>query len=198
MLTIGVTGGIGSGKSLVCNFFSKRGINIVDADVVAREVVAPGTECLARITARFGPGILQTDGNLDRAALRQIVFRDTEQRQWLEAVTHPAIRSSIVEQLNQTPLPGPYQILCSPLLLEKQQDQLVDRILMVDVPEAVQIARASERDTSSEALIRSIMKAQLSREDRLARADDVVDNSGTPEHTYQQLETLHQYYGRQG
>ncbi len=187
---VGITGGIGSGKSAVTDRLASRGIDIVDADVVAREVVAPGEDTLSAIVAHFGDHILQADGSLDRAALRQIVFQDPAQRHWLEDVTHPAIRTRMKAQLESAR--GPYAVLVSPLLLESEQRALVDYVVVVDVPPELQIERASQRDQNSREQIERIMAAQLSRDKRLLGADDVIDNSGTLPFLEQQVDLLHQ------
>ncbi len=187
---VGITGGIGSGKSAVTDRLASRGIDIVDADVVAREVVAPGEDTLSAIVAHFGDHILQADGSLDRAALRQIVFQDPAQRHWLEGVTHPAIRARMEAQLKSTR--GPYAVLVSPLLLESEQRALVDYVVVVDVPPELQVERASQRDQNSREQIERIMAAQLSRDKRLLGADDVIDNSGTLPFLEQQVDLLHQ------
>lgn len=176
-LIIGITGGIGSGKSAVTGRFAQRDITVVDADLAARVVVEPGRPALEAIAAHFGGDILQADGSLDRAALRAIVFADPAQRQWLEQLTHPLIGEEIRAQLAASR--SPYTILSSPLLLESSsQRELVELVVVVDVPEEVQLARTMDRDANDEAQVRRIMAAQLPREERLALADIVVDNSG--------------------
>lgn len=187
---VGITGGIGSGKSAVTNRLADLGIDIIDADIVARDVVAPGEDTLAAIVGHFGSHILQADGTLDRAALRQIVFQEPEQRRWLEGVTHPAIRERMRRQLAIAR--SPYAVLVSPLLLESEQRMLVNHVVVVDAPPDVQIARASQRDQNSREQIARIMAAQLPREQRLLGADDVIDNSGTLTVLQQQVDELHQ------
>jgi dephospho-CoA kinase len=174
-LVVGVTGGIGSGKSAVTERFEDLGIAVVDADRAARVIVEPGREALARIAKHFGADILQADGNLDRAALRRVVFADEEARRWLEQLTHPLIGQEILDQLHAAA--SPYVILSSPLLLETSQGQLADVVVVVDVPEEVQLERTMSRDNNDEAQVRRIMAAQLPREKRLERADIVIDNS---------------------
>ncbi len=176
-LIIGITGGIGSGKSAVTDRFARMGITVVDADLAARVVVEPGRPALRAIAGHFGAGILQPDGSLDRAALRRIVFAEPAQRQWLEQLTHPLIGEEIRAQLAASH--SPYTILSSPLLLESSsQRQLAELVVVVDVPEEVQLERTMSRDANDEAQVRRIMAAQLSRQERLALADIVVDNSG--------------------
>lgn len=179
-MIIGITGGIGSGKSAVTDRFAQMGITVVDADLAARVVVEPGRPALQAIAAHFGADILQTNGRLDRAALRAIVFAEPAQRQWLEQLTHPLIGEEIRAQL--TASRSPYTILSSPLLLESSsQRELAELVVVVDVPEAVQLARTMGRDANDEAQVRRIMAAQLPRQERLALADIVVDNSGSLE-----------------
>jgi dephospho-CoA kinase len=188
-LKVGVTGGIGSGKSALTDRLEARGIAVVDADRIAREVVAPGTPALAAIAVRFGRDILHSDGSLDRAALRRIVFADPQQRLWLEGLTHPLIARTIVARLAQAT--SPYAVLSSPLLLEGSQRELVDYVVVVDVPPEVQLARTMARDDNSEELVRAIMRAQMVREERSRSADTLIDNSGTLESLADQVEALH-------
>lgn len=174
---VGVTGGIGSGKSAVTQRFEQHGIDVVDADIAARQVVEPGRPALAAIADHFGREILLPDGNLDRAALRQRVFADEEQRLWLEQLTHPLIGEEILQQLGAST--SPYAILASPLLLETSQKALTHCVVVVDVPEAVQLQRTMARDANDEAQVKRIMAAQIDRQSRLAGADYVIDNSGS-------------------
>lgn len=189
---IGLTGGIGSGKSAVANEFLKLGITVVDADQAAREAVLPGTPALTAIAEHFGNGILLPNGALDRAALREIVFANPTERLWLETLLHPIIRQIVLDALNRAA--SRYVILESPLLLETDQHSLTNRVLVVDVPEELQIKRACQRDNNNEEQIRAIMASQMARPDRLARADEVVDNSGTPDELGQAVLKLHQQY----
>jgi dephospho-CoA kinase len=189
---LGVTGGIGSGKTAATDYFKTLGITVVDADVVAREVVAPGKPALAVIAKRFGAGVIAEDGSLNRAKLREIVFADVSKRQALEAITHPAIHAELIRQLQAAS--SPYAILATPLLWETGQAKLVQHSLVIDVPEALQIQRASQRDGNSEAQIKAIMAAQLSREQRLAEADDVINNTGSLQDLYAEIDRLHPVY----
>lgn len=189
MLTVGVTGGIGSGKSAVTQRFERLGITVVDADLAARVIVEPGQPALAAIASHFGPHILQADGSLDRAALRKLVFADDAQRRWLEQLTHPLIGAQIQRQLAEST--SVYTMLSSPLLLEGTQQQLVDLVVVVDVPEAVQLQRTMQRDDNDEAQVRRIMAAQLPRDQRLERADRVIDNSGSLAALDDQVAQLH-------
>ncbi len=189
-LVVGITGGIGSGKSAVTDRLAQLGITIVDADVAARIVVEPGQPALTAIADHFGSGIIQQDGCLDRAALRKIVFEHPDERQWLESVTHPAIREEITRQLDSAD--SPYVVLSSPLLLEASQNSFADLVVVVDVPESVQLERTMKRDDNNAELVHQIMAAQLNRDDRLGAADMVIDNSGSLENLYQQVDLLHE------
>ena len=191
-LIIGLTGGIGSGKSEVSKRFAERGILIVDADVVAREVVAQGMPALTQIAAYFGADILDASGNLNRGKLRTIIFSDPAKKLWLEALLHPIINTEIRRQLANSSCD--YSILASPLLLETQQFQLVDRILVIDVSEQLQIERAIHRDKNNEAQIKAIMQTQLTRQERCARATDIIKNHGSIDELDTQVEKLHQRY----
>ena len=191
MRTIGITGGIGSGKTALTDYLAEKGITIVDADLAARVIVEPGRPALNAIFEHFGPELAQVDGSLDRAALRSIVFANPEARLWLEQLTHPLIGQEIQDQLARAT--GPYRVLSSPLLLEGSQAALVDYVVVVDVPEALQVDRASARDNNDPEQIKRIMAAQLTRNDRLAKADYVVDNSGDLNELYAQAEALHEH-----
>lgn len=171
---VGLTGGIGSGKSTIANLFVQLGVPIIDADIVAREVVAKGTRLLEQIVAYFGEQILLSNGELDRAKLRQIVFQEPLKKKWLNDLLHPAIREEMLRQLDvQT---YPYVIWVVPLLIENQLTSFCQRILVVDVSKEVQIARAAQRDNTDSAQIKNIIASQVSREIRLAAADDVINN----------------------
>jgi len=191
-LVVGVTGGIGSGKSAVTARFERLGITVVDADVVARIIVEPGKPALAAIAGHFGADILQADGTLDRAALRARVFADEADRHWLEQLTHPLIGQEIVDQLGAAR--SPYVILSSPLLVETSQKALVDCIVVVDVPEALQLQRTMQRDGNDEAQVKRIMAAQSARAARLERADIVIDNSRSLEELDQTVAELHKEF----
>ena len=189
MFVVGITGGIGSGKSAVTDYLETRGITVVDADKVARVVVEPGTPALNAIAEHFGTDILLTDGGLDRAALRKIVFDYPDERKVLEGITHPRIRDEITRQLSEAS--SPYVVLSSPLLLESGQNTFADYVVVVDVPEEVQLRRTMARDDNSEALVKQIMAAQLDRKTRLSRADTSVTNDGSLEALYERVEKLH-------
>ena len=187
---VGITGGIGSGKSAVTERLERYGVVVVDADIAARTVVAPGTPALNAIADRHGPGILDNKGALNRAALRKIVFEDPAEREWLEGVTHPAIRAEIEAQLNNAA--SPYVVLSSPLLLESGQNTYADYVVVVDVPEALQIERTAARDNNDEALVRKIMAAQLARKARVEQADELIDNSGSISELHTRVDALHE------
>ena len=186
---VGVTGGIGSGKSAVTARLEHLGIRVVDADVAARVIMEPGRPALAAVAEHFGSEILQPDGQLDRAALRKLVFADPAERRWLEQLTHPLIGAEIVNRLAAAD--SAYVVLSSPLLLETSQRDLCDLVVVVDVPESVQLDRTMARDANDEDQVRRIMAAQLPREQRLAGADEVIDNAGTLEALHRQVDALH-------
>ena len=188
-LVVGITGGIGSGKSAVTDYLEIKGITVVDADKVARVVVEPGTSGLAAIAEHFGRNILLPNGMLDRAALRKIVFDKPDERKVLEGITHPLIREEIARQLSEAG--SPYVVLASPLLLESGQSSFADYVVVVDVPESVQLSRTMTRDDNSEQLVKSIMAVQLDRETRLARADTSISNEGTLEELHSRVDALH-------
>ena len=190
MFVVGITGGIGSGKSAVTDHLETLGITVVDADKVARVVVEPGTSGLAAITEHFGMDVLLANGGLDRAALRKIVFDNPDERKVLEGITHPRIRDEIIRQLSDAS--SPYVVLSSPLLLESGQNTLADYVVVVDVPEEVQIKRTMARDDNSEALVKQIMAAQLDRQTRLSRADTSITNDTSLEELYERVEALHE------
>ena len=192
MFIVGLTGGIGSGKTAASDYFQQLGIEIVDADVVAREVVEPGQPALASIAENFGKDILLDDGTLNRQALRERVFSNPEEKVWLESLLHPLIGAEIDRQLAATA--SPYAMFVSPLLLDTQQHQRCHRIVVVDVPVETQVARASARDNNNEALIRAIISNQISREDRLAKADDVLRNDSDLANLHAQIDQLHRKY----
>ena len=192
MYVVGLTGGIGSGKSTVAQYFKQLGIDVIDADTAARKVVDKDSPALTSIADHFGVEILNVDGTLNRAALRSQIFNNPQERQWLESLLHPLIRIWIQQALSNTT--GPYTILETPLLLETDQHLLVDRILVIDVPEKLQMIRASDRDNSNEGQIHAIMNAQLPRKERLAKADDILDNSSSIEHIEYQATKLHHKY----
>ncbi|GAB3093019.1 dephospho-CoA kinase [Pseudomaricurvus hydrocarbonicus] len=189
---VGVTGGIGSGKTAVSDHFQRLGITVVDADLASRVVVETGRPALAEIAAHFGPEILQADGTLDRAQLRTAIFKDPSERQWLESLLHPLIRQEIASGLKNAS--SPYAILVSPLLVESGQSQLTQRVLVVDVPEELQLQRTVNRDNNPPEQVKAIMAAQASRQQRLNYADDVIVNDGSLMDLQEKVEALHQQY----
>ncbi len=189
---VALTGGIGSGKTAVSERFEALGICVVDADLAARIVVAPDQPALAKIAKRHGQGVLTSDGALDRKRLREIVFADARERLWLEALLHPLIGEQLGRQLSEAA--SRYAMLVSPLLKETGQVNLVDRVLVVDVPKRAQIERTLARDGGSEATIRSIIETQMSRSERLAMADDVIDNTAGFEHLDAEVKRLDSLY----
>lgn len=192
MFVVGVTGGIGSGKTAVTDRFAQHGITIVDADIAARVVVEPGQPALKAIEAHFGKQVINKDGSLDRRALREIVFAHPKERQWLESLTHPLIGQEIQHQIKNSN--SPYTILVSPLLLEGNQHQLAQRILVIDVPEELQIERTISRDNTHQESVKAIMAAQMQRVDRLAKADDIVINDKGLDHLHHEVDNLHSMY----
>lgn len=189
---LGLTGGIGSGKSAASQWFEAQGITVVDADVVAREVVEIGQPALTQIQQAFGDWVLLADGSLNRRALREYIFQSPEARKTLESITHPAIRTSIIQQLHAAQ--SPYAILVSPLLFETNQHELTQHTLLIDATIELQIERASQRDGQNIEQIRNIIAAQMSREQKQTMADDIVLNDGHLDHLYAHLRLLHQKY----
>lgn len=194
MLKVGLTGGIGSGKSTVAACFADLGVPVIDADAIARELVIPGMPALQEIAESFGPDIVAQDGTLKRAQLRSLIFCDAVQRGRLEAILHPLILREM--EVRAAKLTAPYCILGIPLLLETQQGQRVDRILVVDTPHYLQYRRVMERDHSSTGEVAAILRAQIGFRERLARADDIVTNDRDLTHLQGQVDELHQCYQR--
>lgn len=192
MYIIGLTGGIGSGKTTVGNCFLQLGINVINADIAARKIVTKGSPALTQIAEFFGQQSLLEDGTLNRAFLREEIFNDSNKRQWIEALLHPLIQIWIKQALKNAS--SAYTILESPLLLETDQHRLADRILVVDVPKELQIQRSGQRDSNNKQQIQAIMDTQLSREERLKQADDIIDNSEPLEGLPSKVEALHQTY----
>jgi len=192
ILRIGLTGGIASGKSTVAGLFAALEVPVIDTDQIAREVVEPGQPPLEKLVERFGAGILTPDGHLDRPKLREIVFTDPKARADLEALTHPAIGSAV--QARAAAAGGPYQIVVIPLLVEKGYQKQLDRVLVVDCPEALQLQRLQARDGTSPAQARAILEAQASRAARLKAADDMIRNESDVAALRQQVQALHRRY----
>ena len=190
---VGLTGGIASGKTTVANHFqSQFGIEIVDADVVAREVVEPGSEGLKAIEERWGSGILLHDGTLNRAKLREVIFANEEEKAWINGLLHPMIREKM--QADIAKVTSPYGLLVIPLMVENNLQSLADRVLVVDVDKQTQMRRTVERDGVPLEQVESILAAQASRTQRLAIADDVIKNNATNQELLPQITELHQKY----
>ncbi|MGI2180419.1 dephospho-CoA kinase [Shewanella frigidimarina] len=192
---VGLTGGIASGKTTVANLFAQYGIDLVDADVIAREVVSIGSDGLNAIKQHFGQGILLADNSLDRAALRAQVFNNPEQRLWLNNLLHPMIRQKMLDQVQAST--SAYVIMVVPLLFENHLDSLVDTTLVVDIAPELQVSRTMLRDGVSKEQVEHILASQMTREQRLALADNIIDNQGEHEQLRSQVFRLHQQYLQQ-
>ncbi|WP_311791529.1 MULTISPECIES: dephospho-CoA kinase [Pantoea] len=190
--TVALTGGIGSGKSTIANAFAALGVPIIDADVIAREVVEPGSAALQKIAERHGNGILTEEGTLNRARLRDIIFRSPDEKTWLNNLLHPLINAR-TQQLKALTT-APYVLWVVPLLVENGLQRQADRVLVVDVDEATQLMRTIQRDGIDRQQAQNILSAQATRSARLAVADDVINNSGTPDEALPQVAALHQRY----
>ena len=194
---IGISGGIGSGKTTVTDLFAKHGIGVIDADVIAREVVEPGSPALKAIVDKFGQSVLNHSGGsslgtLDRAKLRTLVFNDSETKSWLNQLLHPAIMQQMLLQTQQAK--SAYCLLSVPLLVENKLYEQVDRVVIVDVDEKIQLQRTLVRDKTNKQQIRAIMRAQATRQQRLAVADDIIDNNGKVGDLAKQITQLHKKY----
>ena len=200
MFVVGLTGGIGSGKSAAAAIFAKLGVTVINADDVAREVVEPGSKALKAIAEHFGQAMLLDSGHLNRAALREKIFSASDSsntaKQWLEELTHPLINQRIIERLNnkKSATESDYRILESPLLLETQQKDLADRLLLIDIPKSLQIERTKARDKNTEEQVNAIIAAQMSRADKQLLTDDKIENTGTLAELEQQVISLHSKY----
>jgi dephospho-CoA kinase len=192
VIRVGLTGGIASGKTTVADLFAELGAVLIDTDIIARDVVRPGTPALGEIADTFGEDVMAPGGALDRRALRELVFDDAGKRRALEAIVHPRIRAEAERQMRT--LGGPYQIIIVPLLVGSPLQQELDRILVVDCSEETQLQRLCQRDGVSEQLARKMVASQASRDERLAIADDVVSNDGELHETRRQVEQLHRHY----
>lgn len=189
MYIVGLSGGIGSGKTAISDRLAAKGIVVVDADQVARQVVEPGTEALAKIAEHFGPEILTTNGELDRAKLRQIIFSDAEAKQWLEGLLHPLIGTETWRQLETAN--SPYVLMVSPLLIESGQNAVCQRVIVVDVSVDTQIERTCSRDNNDEEQVRRIIASQADRDTRRQAATDIINNDGSLEQLQAQVDNLH-------
>lgn len=191
-LRVALTGGIASGKTAVATAFAARGVPVIDTDMLAREVVLPGTPALAAVAAAFGEGVLLPNGELDRRGLRELIFADPGRRRALEAILHPAIRAALEARL--ATIAAPYTIIAIPLLAESGGRDRFDRVLVVDVPPELQKSRLMSRDGDSARQAEAILAAQASRAERLAIADDRIDNSGSLAELEAAVERLHAKY----
>ena len=191
-MIIGLTGGIGSGKTAVSDSFEALGIDVVDADLASRVVVQKGKPCLLKIAQHFGEDILTKEAELDRAKLREIIFKSEEEKNWLESLLHPAIANQIQDELNASK--SPYTILVSPLLLETNQKDFCSKVLVVDVPVETQVVRTLKRDGVSKEQVQAIINSQISRNDRLNLADEVIVNDGTLEDLEIAIKILHEKF----
>lgn len=189
---VGLTGGIGSGKSAAADYFAARGVTCVDADIASRAVVEPGGPALQKIAAHFGPDILNSQGMLDRTKLRHIVFADPSERHWLQNLLHPLISRWLRDRISQAS--SDYVILVNPLLIESGQHSWCDRILVIDLPETLQIARTMARDDNTKTQVQNIIKAQSSADIRRAHADDIITNDQDLEHLEHAVTKLHREY----
>ncbi|HIF9183954.1 TPA: dephospho-CoA kinase [Photobacterium damselae] len=189
---VGLTGGIGSGKTTVANLFARYGVDLIDADMIARDVVAPNSAGLAAIIDKFGADITLENGELDRAQLRQLIFSKPELKEWLNQLLHPMIRQQMLAQIQAST--SPYCLLIVPLMVENNLQALTQRLLVVDVDEQVQIQRTQQRDKVPLEQVKKILASQASRSERLAAADDVITNNDDEQVLYPQVEKLHQYY----
>ncbi|MDX8125783.1 dephospho-CoA kinase [Methylomonas sp. OY6] len=192
MLKIGLTGGIGSGKSTVCRLFAEFGVPIVDADLIARQLVEPGQAALSMIARFFGQQMLNQDGSLNRARLRDAVFTDADKKRELDGIMHPLVYAQIAAEVNT--LTADYCIIAVPLLLESKNPYVVDRVLVIDCPVDVQIARVTARDKLTRQQVQAIIDSQMSRPERLSKADDVIENIAGPEQLAEQVKRLHNSY----
>ncbi|MGR8933223.1 MAG: dephospho-CoA kinase [Gammaproteobacteria bacterium] len=193
MLKIGLTGGIGCGKTVVAALFATYGTPIIDADAIAHALVEPGQPALQQLRCCFGAEIIASDGALNRAALRKLAFSDAEIKRQLENILHPLVYREMQRRLDAL-TDGAYVILSIPLLLETGMQRFVDRIAVVDCPENIQIERVKKRSGLSENLVKAIMRAQVTRQQRLAAANDIIDNAGSVTELAQQIEKLHNLY----
>ncbi|AMH13303.1 dephospho-CoA kinase [Citrobacter sp. FDAARGOS_156] len=190
--TVALTGGIGSGKSTVANAFADLGINIIDADIIARQVVEPGTPALKAIAEHFGSEVIATDGSLQRRILRERIFSDPDEKKWLNALLHPLIQQETQHQFQQAT--SPYLLWVVPLLVENALYKKADRVLVVDVTPETQLRRTMQRDDVTREHVEQILAAQATREARLAVADDVIDNNGAPDAIVSDVARLHALY----
>ena len=192
MLAVGITGGIGSGKSAAADRFSELGVPIIDADVIARQIVEPGRPACRKVIDAFGDEVASDDGGLNRAKLRKIIFSEPEKKTLLENILHPEIHAEILRQIAE--LSTPYTIVVIPLLAESKRQYPLDRILVIDAPAELQVSRVCARDDQSESEVKRVIQLQSSRPDRLAIADDVIENTGSLQSVRNSVDALHGKY----
>lgn len=192
MLKIGLTGGIASGKSTICELFAELGVSIIDADIIARQLVSPGQPTLLLLANTFGDSIINADGSLNRARLRERIFADPLERRQLDAIMHPLVYAEIAASVAK--LSSSYCVIVIPLLLETEKSHIVDRILVVDCPEATQLERLMSRNEIGQTEALAMIGSQFTRAQRLAKADDVIDNSGKAGDLAEQVKSLHNFY----
>ena len=192
MLVVGITGGIASGKTAASNRFAELGVPVVDADVIAHQIVEPGRSACKKVIVEFGSEIAREDGGFDRAKLRKIVFADSKKKEVLESILHPEIRKEILRQLSE--LSAPYAIVVIPLLAESKSEYPLNRVLVIDVPEDIQIERVKARDATTTEEAERIIRLQASRTDRLAMADDTIVNTGSIQTLNDSIDKLHRKY----
>jgi dephospho-CoA kinase len=192
MFIVGLTGGIGSGKTTVANLFAQKDIVIIDTDLISRQLTQTGTPALLAIYDYFGEEVIHPDGSFNRTALRKIIFTDSEKKRWLEHLLHPAIRNEMNQQALQAT--SPYCIAVIPLLMETEKNPIINRILVVDTTEEIQLTRAQVRDQSSKESIQAILDTQINRDERLKLADDIIHNSGSIAELIPQVDQLHKNY----
>ena len=195
LLIIGLTGGIGSGKSTVTKYFESLGVPVIDADIITRELAKPGQDALKEIEAHFGSDIIQTDGQLNRAWLRARIFENPDERKILEGILHPRAKKYAQESIAE--LKAPYCILCVPLLIESGWNDMVQRVLVIDLPRELQIQRTMKRDGIPKSQVETIINAQIDRKSRLAVADDVLTNTSDKSSLFEQIDALHKQYEKQ-
>jgi dephospho-CoA kinase len=191
-MIVGLTGGIGSGKSIAAKQFARLNVTVIDADKIACEIVKPNTHLFKKIVKKFGNGVLHADGSLNRALLRQIIFSDQNTKSWLEKLLHPVILHRMISQAKQAK--SPYCILVIPLLFEAKLTHLVDRVLVIDAPKKLRAKRIQKRSHLSLKEIQTMMNAQISRKERLMLADDVIKNTTTLPDFSKQIKKLHKFY----
>lgn len=192
MFVVGLTGGIGSGKTVASDRFEELGVKVVDADIASRVVVEIGKPALSSIEGQFGSDVISDDGSLNRAKLREIIFKDDEAKSWLESLLHPLIGQHILDEIASAT--SRYVILVSPLLFETTQFQMCNRTLLIDVPKDIQILRTAKRDKVPESQVEKIIASQMDRDQKISKADDVIVNDGEIGDLISKIDKIHQRY----